>query len=140
VFFRRVPTWPNTVNYYAVLLAAYCVYAAILVYLFAGRRLQQFAADASSAYYFCLSLGIAVFTEMLAGSVETALRIENFPPWEYGPASYHMARAKVLGVILLTILYCALARRKLLVFYSFAIALVALVAVEGYHSIARTVD
>jgi hypothetical protein len=140
VVLHCVPACPTTIHYYAVLLAAYSVYATILVYLVARRRLQQFATDASSAYYFCLSVGVAIFTEMLAGSVETGLRIENYPPWEYGPASYHLTRAKVLGVILLTILYFALSRRKLLVFYSFAIAIVALIALEGYHSLAHTVD
>lgn len=140
VFFNRVPAWPTTVDYYEVLLAAYCVYATILIYLVASKRLQQYAAEGSSLYYFCVSVCVAIFTEMLAGTMETALRIENYPPWEYGPASYHMARAKVLGVILVTLLSCALSRRKLLVFYSFAIAIVALVAMEGYHSIAHAQD
>ncbi|MBX2906506.1 MAG: hypothetical protein KF744_10740 [Taibaiella sp.] len=140
VVFHRVPAWPTTINYYTVLLAAYCVYAAILVYLVAGRRLQQYAADASSIYYFCISAGVAIFTLMMAGSAETALRIENYPPWEYGPSSYHMTRAKVLGVILVTILFFALSRRKLLVFYSIAMAIVALIALEGYHSLAHVVD
>jgi len=139
VFFHNLPAWPTTINYYIVLLATYGLYAAILVYLVTSKRLQQYAANGSSLYYFCVSVSIAVFTEMLAGSVETAL-LDEYPPWEYGPASYHMARAKVLGVILATLLYCTLSRRKLLVFYCFTMAIVALVAMSGYHSIAHAQD